>query len=341
MKDEPSMQSLGGKARAEKLTSQQLTAIAKDAAAARWSIPKATHEGEIKLSDSNTIPCAVLEDGTRLITQRGMYMAIGRYKNPNKTTAIVGRPGFLGAANLTPFISKDLERSWEPVKFRASKGSGGIGGNIAIGYRAEILPMVCHVFEDAERADALRPNQMHVVEAARLIARSFSKLGIIALVDEATGYQYDRARDALARILEKFITKELQPWTRTFPIEFYEQIFRLKQWPFDPDTMQSPRVLGKYTDDIVYRRLAPFVRDELRKKNPVIDGRRKHKHFQWLTGEIGHPKLLAHLEGVKIIMRESATWEEFKTKLDRHYPITEKAELGFEVEVRKKPKLTS
>lgn len=261
-----------------------------------------------------------------------MYVALGRNKNPKKG-AIDEKPGFLASANLAPFISKDLERSWQPIKFRLAKGSGGVGGNVAIGYRAEILPMVCHVYEDADRADAIRPNQQHVADAARIISRSFSKLGIIALVDEATGYQYDRARDALAKILQKFIAKELQPWTRTFPLEFYQQIFRLKNWPFDPAKMQGPRVLGRYTNNIVYARLAPGVLEELREKNPKVDGRRKHKHFQWLTGEIGHPKLMAHLEGVKIIMRDSTTWEEFLTRLNRHYPRLITTELGFETEL--------
>lgn len=333
MLTDESIQSMGGKARAQALTQEQRSEIARKGAEALWAVPKATHEGEIELGENISIPCAVLEDGTRLITQRGMYAALGRYKNPNKTGAVVGRPGFLGSANLTPFIPNDLERSWEPIKFRMSRGSGGISGNIAIGYRAEILPMVCHVFEDAELAGVLRPNQLHIVRAARAISRSFSKLGIIALVDEATGYQYDRARDALARILEKFIAQELQPWTRCFPIEFYQHIFRLRNWPFDPASMRSPRVLGKYTNNIVYARLAPGVLDELRRKTPVVDGRRKNKLYRWLTGDIGHPKLLAHLEGVKIIMRESGSWEEFLKKLDKHYPIRETTELGFDVEL--------
>jgi P63C domain len=71
-------------------------------------------------------------------------------------------------------------------------------------------------------------------------------------VDEATGYQYDPARDALAKILEEFIAKELRPWTRTFPFEFYEGIFRLKGWKFDPATMQGRAGLAQMTDDIVY-----------------------------------------------------------------------------------------
>ena len=329
--EQNSMQSLGGKARAEKLSPARLKQIASAAAAARWDVPKATHEGEIRLGDSLSIPCAVLEDRTRLITQTGMLEALGRYKNPPKKSALAERPSFLAAENLTAFITNELECSWKPIKFRKRSG-GGVGG-VALGYRAEILPMVCHVFEDAERAGVLRPNQLHSAEAARVISRGFSKLGIIALVDEATGYQYDRAKDALARILEKFIAKELQPWTRAFPLEFYKHIFRLRGWPFDPETMQSPRVLGKYTNNIVYARLAPGVLDELRRKTPVVDGRRKNKFYKWLTGDVGHPKLLAHLEGVKIIQRDSETWDQFMEKLNRHYPMITTTELGFDVEM--------
>ncbi len=329
------IQSLGGKARAKALTEEELSESAKKAAEARWSIPKATHEGEIRLNETISIPCAVLEDGTRLITQRGIYQALGRYKNPNKTGSIAERPGFLGAANVTPFISSDLTRSWEPIKFRTTK-SGGLGGNVALGYKAEILPMVCHVFEDAERAGALRPNQQHIVEAARAISRSFSKLGIIALVDEATGYQYDRARDALARILERFIAKELQPWTKTFPLEFYENIFRLRGWPFDPTSVKRPQVIAAYTKDFVYKRLAPGVYEDLLAKNPIIDGRRKHKLFQWLTGEIGHPKLRSHLDGLLALMRISDSWVQFKQFLNKAYPKYERMELGFDLQLKDK-----
>jgi hypothetical protein len=330
------IQSLGGKARAESLTEEQRREIARKGGQALASIPKATHEGEIRLNETISIPCAVLEDGTRLITQRGMYQALGRYKNPNKTGSIAERPGFLGAKNLTPFISKDLVRSWEPIKFRTTR-SGGLGGNIALGYRAEILPMVCHVFEDAERAhNVLKPNQQHIADAARVISRSFSKLGIIALVDEATGYQYDRARDALARILEKFIAQELQPWTKTFPMEFYQNIFRLRGWPFNPNSVRRPQVIAAYTRNCVYRRLAPGVYEELLAKNPVIDGRRKHKLFQWLTGEVGHPKLRSHLDGVIALMRVSDSWGQFMQFLNRAYPRYEKMELGFTLELRDK-----
>ncbi|MFN2508624.1 MAG: P63C domain-containing protein [Chthoniobacterales bacterium] len=326
------VQSLGGKARAAILSPEERKAIASRAATARWDIQTATHEGTIQIGENISMRCAVLEDGTRVLTQQGMHVALGRHKNIQGEFVNVDKPKFLAAANLSPFISKDLEETWTPIKFRPSTKSGGNANAVSIGYRAEILPLVCHVYEDAERAGVLHVSQKHIAEKARVLSRSFSKLGIVALVDEATGYQYDRAQDALAKILEKFIAKELQPWTRTFPLEFYQHICRLNGWGFNPETMQGPRRLAQCTTEIVYQRLAPGVLDELRRKNPVIDGRRKHKLFQWFTGEIGHPKLLAHLEGTKILLRESSTWEEFKERLNRHYPIMVTTELGLEVQ---------
>jgi hypothetical protein len=54
-----------------------------------------------------------------------------------------------------------------------------------------------------------RKQQEHIAKQAEILVRGFAGVGIIALVDEATGYQQDRARDALSRILEAFIAKEL------------------------------------------------------------------------------------------------------------------------------------
>ena len=147
-----------------------------------------------------------------------------------------------------------------------------------------------------------------------------ANIGIIGLVDEATGYQEVRARRALAAILEEFIAKELRPWTRTFPPEFYEEIFRLKRWP-GPDGVKRPSVIGTYTNDIVYDRLAPGVLDELKRINPPVSlGRRRHKHFQWLTGDVGHSKLKEHLIGVMALMRAAPNWAAFKRSLQRSYP---------------------
>jgi len=293
----------------------------------------ASHEGDIKLGDI-TIQCAVLKDGRRVLTQSDFMIALGRSRQAKGRayyTGDVNLPAFLTAQNLKPFIDSDLHVTSSQIEFRPLKGAR------AFGYSAELLPKVCEVFLRARDAGVLVATQLHIAKQADVLMRGLAHVGIIALVDEATGYQYDRAREALAQILEQFIAKELQPWTRTFPLDFYREIFRLKGWPFDPATMQGPRVLGRYTNNIVYERLAPDVLKNLREKNPVVDGRRKHKHFQWLTGEVGHPKLLAHLEGTKMLMKVSASWEEFLERMDKFYPVLTVTELGLEVPVSKKP----
>jgi len=150
------------------------------------------------------------------------------------------------------------------------------------------------------------------------------EVGIIGLVDEATGYQEIRAKRALATILEKFIAKELQPWTRTFPYEFYQQIFRLKTWP-GPDGAKRPSVIGHYTNDIVYERIAPRVLDELKKRNPSQPGGgRKHHHHRWFTPDLGHPKLKEHLidAAVTALMRAAPNWDGFKRSLQRAFPTS-------------------
>src|SRR5207248_2037681 len=192
------------------------------------------------------------------------FVALGMNKNPSRgqANAIDNRPGFLSANNINPFISDDLRRSWNPIPFRLPKGSGGYKGNIAFGYPAELLPKVCDVFLDAEETDALTGGQKHIAVQAKILMRGLAHVGIVALVDEATGYQDERARDALAKILEAFIAKELRPWVRTFPTEFYKEMFRLRKIPYRED-VKRPQYIGVLTNDLVYSRLAPGVLDEL------------------------------------------------------------------------------
>lgn len=322
-------QSLGGKARADKLSPEKRKAIARIAAEARWGkaaeesgeirLPKATHSGELKIGGM-IIPCAVLDGGIRVITQRGMFVALGMNKNPSKgQSAIDDSPGFLSANNLKPFISEDLKRSWKPIPFRLPKGSGGYKGNIAFGYDAKILPLVCHVYLDAKEALKTTMHQAHIVKNAKILDRGFSIVGIVALVDEATGYQDVRDRLALHAILEQYLSGVLLEYASMFPIIFYKEMFRLKNWAWNNGKM--PGVVGKYTNDLVYQRITPGLLGELQERNPVTEtGHLKHKHFQWMNKEIGHPALTQHLGRLIGMMEFCESWDEFKLKVDKKLP---------------------
>lgn len=86
-------------------------------------------------------------------------------------------------------------------------------------------------------------------------------------------------------------------------------------------SVARPGVVGKYTNDIVYERLAPGILEELRSLNPKQDdGNRVRRHHQFLTDDVGHPALAQHLHAVIGLMRASATWEQFKSMLDRAFP---------------------
>jgi hypothetical protein len=284
-------------------------------------ILKATHAAELKIGNA-LIPVAVLEDGTRVIHQRGMFVALGMHKNPSKgQTAIANRPGFLSANNLTPFISEELTRSWTPIQIRVPKGSGGYKGNIAFGYKADILPMTCNVYMDAKDANALARNQLHIAEAAKILSRGFAVVGITALIDEATGYQEVRDRQALQEILDRFLKKEFAAWAKRFPDEFYQEMFRLRGWQWKGMRVNRPSVVGHYTNDLVYERLAPGIVDELQRRNPRGEsGNRPHKHHQWLTEDIGHPALAQHLYATIGFMRAATSWDQFYRMMQRAFP---------------------
>ena len=267
------------------------------------------------------IPCYVLEDETRVLTQEGFLQAVGRHpkaKAGTGTKAMKAQvdqlPPFVASNNLKPFITNELRESTNPIRFSTAHGSVGFG------YKAEILPAVCDVYLDARNAGVLRHNQVHIADRAEVLMRGLARVGIIALVDEVTGYQEMRSKRALATILEKFIAAELRPWTRTFPYQFYAEIFRLKGWP-GASGVGRPSVIGHYTNNIVYARLAPGVLKELRARNPVgPSGHRPAKHHQWFTTDVGHPKLREHLASVITIMKLSDTWDDFIVKLNRVFP---------------------
>lgn len=314
-------QSKGGEARAKALSSEQRSAIAKKAAESRWAgdIPQATHESIIRLGDLD-IDCAVLADGRRVISERAMTRAFGgkrggsHWKRAKEGGANL--PVYLSAKNYSPFINSDLASALNsPILYKT------LQGNVAHGLEASLLPAVCDVFLKARDADELHPKQIPLSVQADIIMRGLAAVGIIALIDEATGYQRERAADALSKILEAFIVKELQPWVKTFPEEYYVQLFRLRGLDFPHDTVKRPQYFGHLTNDIIYDRLAPGVKDELKKSTPKAPSGRHRQHLhRRLTPDLGHPKLREHMASVVTIMKLSDDYEQFHHRLDRLHP---------------------
>ncbi|PTU70789.1 P63C domain-containing protein [Chromobacterium haemolyticum] len=322
MTDEAKGRAIGGKARAAKMTPEERLASSQKAVAAKRakaSLPMATHFGEMKIGDS-TLQCAVLPDERRVLSQRGVVAALGRkyggkdFKNTSESGG-GNLPFYLTASSLKPFISSELEAVVsEPILYVHDKGGG-----VALGVDAALLPQICDVWLKAREAGVLTKPQLAVAQRAEVLMRGLAHVGIIALIDEATGYQRDREKDALAKILEAFVAKELQPWIRTFPPDYYEELFRLRGLKYPPDNPKfRPQYFGTLTNDIVYERLAPGLLEEL-KKQAAKDERKAHLHRR-LTQEVGHPKLREHLASIVTAMKLSENYPDFIKKLNRLHP---------------------
>ncbi len=319
--------SKGGEARAMKLSAQRRSEIARAAVEARWAkagkepLPRATHGSPDRplVIGGIVLSAYVLADGTRVLAQRGLQSGIGLSEGggqggERRIAALMQRLADKGID-----VRDLVARANSPIRFIPPHG-----GNPADGYDALILPDICRVLIDAQRQGKLDKRLLRLAERAAILQHGFAVVGITALVDEATGYQDERDKAALAKILEKFIAKELRPYVGTFPTDFYKEMFRLRKWKWPDlpaDQRKRPILVGNLTDNVVYDRLAPGVKQRLKEligRNET--GRLKTKMFRRLSKEVGDPKLREHLASVVALMKAADDWPQFMAMIDRALP---------------------
>jgi hypothetical protein len=305
----------GGIARAAALTKGKRKEIAQKAAQARWSkdIPRVTHAGILKIGDAE-IPCYVLEDGTRVLSERGLLSSFRMKAGARDTEEKL--PRYLRGKNIVPFIDQELkDRLSNPLWFQYKNEP------TRKGFPAALLPEICNVWLKARDAKVLIRKQILTAEVADILMRGLAHVGVIALVDEATGYQEVRDRMALQAILDAYLRKELAAWAKRFPDEFYRQIFRLRNWEWKGMKVNRPQVVAHYTNDFVWERLAPGILDELKNRMPKDDkGRNKGRYPQLLTEDVGHPALSQHIHAVTTLMTASRNWDDFKRMMNVALP---------------------
>lgn len=310
----------GGKARAASMSSEERSEAARLAAESRWgSIPKATHMGELEIA-GRTISCAVLETHKRVLTQESFLTSIGRAAKAKAGTGsslmVDGLPPFLNAASLKPFISDELRQSTTPIIFRSLTGGRGYG------YEATLLPMVCEVYLQARDADKLLPSQYHIADVCDLLMRGFARVGIIALVDEATGFEREKMKNDLQQILKAYISAELLPWMEMFPPEFFELVYKIYGWEYKPGNARRPQCVGHFINKYVYDMLPEGVLPKLRELNPVTSkGYRRHKHFQFLTVDTGNEHLDRQITVVMTLMRISDDKRDFEEAFKKAFKM--------------------
>jgi hypothetical protein len=283
-------------------------------------IRKSEYKGELEIGDMK-LSCAVLDDGTRVISESSIIKNLGsvggkNYKLREKSSSNEGEgpiPLFLSSKAIKPFIYEVFdEEDLVPIIYTTD------GKNQMQGYNATILPKVCETWLKARENGTLQASQLPKALKAEIIIRSLAKIAITALVDEATGYQYVRESNELQKILKQYISEELLPWQKKFPDIFYKELFRLNKWNFTVNGIKKrPGVVGRWTNTLIYDQLPKGVLSELRSNIPKsTKGNKTVRLHQFLTEDIGNPHLKSQINQIVTLFQLSDDmkhmWSQFE-----------------------------
>ena len=272
-----------------------------------------SHEGELHLGGMS-ISCYILDDGTRILSSNAMQNALKlQDESDNASGSRLAR--YLNQTTLKPFIYRDKTPGhFDPII--CYKGEQKING-----YEATVLADICEAFLDARKNINLSARQKIIADQCEILIRGFARVGIVALVDEATGYQYDRERFELQKILNAYISDEILKWQLTFTDDFYKEIYRLWGLPFIPKYIKKkPSFIGKLTSKYIYERLPKGVVDKIKEKTGKTDkGNWKYKWHQSLTPEIGREHLKKQIIEVSTLMSISQSKEQFDALFQQKY----------------------
>lgn len=318
MSDTP--QSLGGKARKAALPAEQRSDIASAAARARWmkpeergELPVARSEGVLPVGDVH-IDCYVLQDRRRLISKRAMARALNLQSEGGNAFMKTLSGKRLGSAIGSELAAKIIN----PIHFKR------LAGDLAHGFEATVLIDLCNALIAARHT--LLPSQQFLAVQAEIIVRSSAKLGIIALIDEATGFIEDKRKHEYRELWQAFIQDNYRQWEQEFPNDLFDMMYRiygLKR--INPKSTKHPRFFSKFLRKYIYAPLANSngaILEELEERNPVVyaNGGRRLKLFQFLNEEIGMPALRQHIWQTVGIGRTVSNREQFDRAFMTAFP---------------------
>lgn len=271
-------------------------------------IHKALYSGPLPIGDT-TLDCVILDDddNTRVISMTSVFRAFGRVARSNNR--VINIPAFIDAQNLQTYIDQELKALIKPIEYLDGKTT-------QTGYNALILPAICDLYLKARREGKLASKQAHLAEKAEILQSSFAKVGIIALIDEATGFQLDRKHDALRLLLSKYIAEGLQKWIHTFPDSFFAELDRL--YDNEPTNSRNrPQYYGRFINKHVYDPIEHgYVKAELDRLNITDSGKRKARFYQWLSDE-GRTILTRQIGKIEGVMEMCDDIDHFKTVAKR------------------------
>jgi len=260
---------------------------------------KATHSGVLNIADID-LPCFVLEDGRRVLSERGLVKALGGKKRGEREIIDGTKlPSFMASETLKPFIgNKNLTAT--KIDFITPNNK------MAHGYGSELLTDVCICYSEAQEAGVIRENQQHIATRANQLLRAFAKVGLTALIDEATGYQSVRGANDLQNLFCRYLSDEKGPYKVLFKA-FHKEMCRLHHWVHDPVSNEFPSYMGSLTIKYVYEPLMPGIHDVLRERSKKDGG----KFSQHLNEDLGLPALKQTLNDVVTLATISPNLQQF------------------------------
>lgn len=262
--------------------------------------PFAKWRGQIDLG-GDLLDCYVLDTEQRVIALRSAIKSIAGTDSGN-----LGN--YIGVAALKPFLNSDLilgeliDFSIPGTQFRGS------------GMTTEHFELICRGYVQALYQNAaLTERQREIAIKCAVITSGLTRIGLDALIDEATGYQYERAEDALQVKLRAFIAEELRAWEKTFPDELWEEFGRLTNW--SGALTSRPKYWGKLVIELVYDTLDPDVAAYLRENRPPAGV----KWHQNLTENYGIRQLVSRCYEIVGLAKSCRTMSELRKKVSHHY----------------------
>jgi len=290
---EAGMTEPGGKLPSEEVISEVIPNIPSNLPIAKWP-------GELEVG----IACYVLDDGRRMISRTGATDFLTARKGGGNLES------YTGVQALEKYIPDNLPGLM--VEFVMP----GVVNKTVKGLEAETFLEICRAYVDAWQDGVLQSDiQIAIAKKAALFLGACAKVGLIALIDEATGYQYERPVDALQFKLKLFLAEEMRKWEKTFPDQLWEQFGRLTNWK--GALHQRPKYWGKLVMELIYEYLDPDVAQWLRENAPApLHGQNYH---QWLTQQYGLKKLIEHIWKVVGIASTCETIEELRHNMERLY----------------------
>jgi hypothetical protein len=265
------------------------------------------------------LDCYVLEDGRRVFHKRGMARALGLKSEGGNAFLKTMQGKGLGSS----LPAKLLEKINNPLNFKP------LTMDLAHGYEADVLADVAKAIVAAASDEKLTKAQQGLVAQAQILLNAFAKVGVVALIDEATGYQQIRDPKALRILVQQYIEQEKREWEKQFPDSYYDELNRLygskklTRTGTGAIIQNRPQHFAMFTRTYVYQPLENgAVLEELDRINPKINskGTRRARFHQHLTQGYGIEKLKRQVQEVITLVSVSDTVGQFKKLFAKRFP---------------------